>query len=526
MEAAAGLQQTLRMGLRRFGAVVESHPGVAFGVLLAIYVLAELGYSLAAPLWHDELFTFYIAQAQSLPGMFSEIRSVDLNPPLSYLLTRVSFQIFGVGTLQCRLPEILGFALALLGVFLFTRKRAGNTFALLAAAFLFGSRAGELVFQARPYGLMLGMSALALAFWQAASTPGRRRGWIAEFGLACALTALLLTHIFGLFSWAALALAEALQSYRERRVAPPRLFAMVAPLTATLLYWPMLQNHAQSAFPAAFQPTGSDIFNFYMGHVDRELICLWLSALVIVLVAGKQWLRGSHTFGLTEPEWVAFIGLIAAPLLLIGTLMLTHGAFFDRYGVIACVGTAVLFAVLFCWWTGGRAGAAVVATLLALLISERLPNAFATLTAGQIFRHTEPAVAPLNTSLFADPALPLVAGSGLTFLEMQRREPAPLLKRTFYLTDSTAALHDAHATIFDGMALEARLFPVQSHVEPYAQFIAAHPVFYVLGTYDYPEDWLLRKLQADGAQLQVLGRVAGSYKDHELYRVRFQASHS
>ena len=30
----------------------------------------------------------------------------------------------------------------------------------------------------------------------------------------------------------------------------------------------------------------------------------------------------------------------------------------------------------------------------------------------------------------------------------------------------------------------------------------------------------MRQLQAEGAQLEVLGRVEGSYKDHELYRVR------
>ncbi len=53
-------------------------------------ILAQLGYSLASPLWHDE------------------IRRVDLNPPLSYLLTRLSFDLFDVGMLQCRLPEIAG----------------------------------------------------------------------------------------------------------------------------------------------------------------------------------------------------------------------------------------------------------------------------------------------------------------------------------------------------------------------------------------------------------------------------------
>ena len=69
------------------------------------------------------------------------------------------------------------------------------------------------------------------------------------------------------------------------------------------------------------------------------------------------------------------------------------------------------------------------------------------------------------------------------------------------------------------MAGEASLFGFTSHTEPYRQFLAQHPAFYVLGTYDYPEDWLLRALQHEGARILVLGRVRGSYKDHELYEV-------
>ncbi len=500
------------------------HAGLAFCCLLLVYLAAELGYSLSAPLWHDELFTFYIAQALSVRSMLSEIRTVDLNPPLSYLLTRLSFRLFGVGTLQCRLPEIAGFALALLSIFCFVGRRAGSAFGLLAAALLFGSRAGELVFQARPYGLLLGTGAAALACWQAASLHGQRRSRLAEAGLFLSLTALLSTHIFGIFVWASLAAGEAVAIGKRRRWAPLRLLALVLPLGVTLLYLPLLHNHAQAAFPSAFQPGGTEIFLFYVGHVDRELIALTLAAAVIALTRGRAFLRGSAGFVLTGPEWVAVSSLTAAPLFLIGTLIVSHGAFFDRYGVVACLGTAVLFSVLFCWWTGGRASAAAVALVMCLLVTQRLPNAITAVARGQILQRTEPRVSPLAAALFPDPTLPVVAASGLTFLEMQRREPRSLLQRIFYLTDPGAALREAHATIFEGMPEEARLFHLAGEVMTYPAFLRAHPVFYVLGTYDYPEDWLLRTLQEDGAQLTVLGRADGAYKDHEIYRVSMPVS--
>ncbi len=506
------------------GRTVEARPWASFACLLLVYLCAELGYSLSTPLWHDELFTFYIAQARNLPAVFAEIRSVDLNPPLSYLLTRASFHAFGVGTLQCRLPEILGFALALLGVFHFVRYRAGSAFGLLAAGLLFGSRAGELVMQARPYGLMLGMSALAFACWQVSSREIRRRFPLPELGLFAFLFALLLTHIFGLFAWAALGVAEAVQIAARRRASMRRLFALLLPLTGTLLYLPLLRNHARSAFPAAFQPSGADVFLFYMGHVDRELISLSLAAVAIAVVCGRAWLRGSVRFALTTPEWVGSAAFTASPLILIADLMVSHGAFFDRYGVIACLGTAILFAVIFCWWTGGRSGAAVVAVLVSLLVTQRLPNAAGAVASAAIFRHTEPRVVPINTALLTDRTLPLVTASGLTFLEMQRRESPALLRRTFYLTDPEAAIEEAHATIFESMPEEARLFPVTGSVMPYRQFLQQHPSFYVLGTYDYPEDWLLRTLQRDGAVLTMLGRLQGSYKDHELYLVSSPAN--
>ena len=145
------------------------------------------------------------------------------------------------------------------------------------------------------------------------------------------------------------------------------------------------------------------------------------------------------------------------------------------------------------------------------------------LAQGGIFRHTEPVTVPLTTSLMPDQTLPLVAASGLTFLEMQEREPKAFLTHTFYLTDPEGAQLGQHATIFEGLSEEARLFPITGRVETYPHFLSRYPRFYVLGTYDYPEDWLLRQLQADGAVLTCLGRVRGSYKDHELYEVHFES---
>jgi len=507
------------------GSWTEKHPAVALLALLLIWALAALKYSLAFPLWHDEIFTFFIAQAPSLHDLFHLTGSIDLNPPLSYLLTRASFDLFGIGTLQCRLPEILGFALAIVGTFLFVRRRAGNAYGLLAAALLLSGIPADLSIQARPYGLMLGLIALALVAWQASSSAVVRsyRSTLADILLFVALAALLLTHVFGLLAWAAIAAGELVQSIERRRLEPARILAFLLPLAAVAFYIPLLQNHGTSAFPAAFQASPNDIFEFYIGHIARELICIWLSALTIILLAGRSWLRGSPGFFLTRPEWVVTSGLIAIPFVIIFRLMTLHAAFFDRYGTAGSLGIFILFAIFFCWWSGSRPASAVVAALIALLISSRIPDAITAATQGQIFRHTEPSAVLLSPVALTDPSLPLVDASGLTFLEMNRREPSQLLDHTYYLVGGPAAIQYAHASIFEGMALEAKLFHLRGQVETYSQFLQEHPHFYVFGTYEYPEDWLLRKLQADGATLRRLGDVDSSYKNHELYEVTMPA---
>jgi hypothetical protein len=120
------------------------------------------------------------------------------------------------------------------------------------------------------------------------------------------------------------------------------------------------------------------------------------------------------------------------------------------------------------------------------------------------------------------PDLPLVAASGLAFLEMDHYETSALTSRLFYLKDRPAAVRYAHATLFEdfeGMDKLKRLFPVRANVAAYSDFIRGHRQFLVLGTWGYPEDWLLRKLHDDGAAAKLVGEYKLPYKDKTLYLV-------
>ena len=508
--------------LLRMASVLDARPFLSLILLLAIFLPAELQHSLNKPLWHDELFTFYISQTPSLRVLLRDMHAADLNPPLTYLLTRASFAVFGPNTLSARLPEIAGFALAMLALFEFVRRRAGTLYGLLASTLLYTGVAQQMSVEARPYGLLLGFGALSLLAWQLAW----EKKPIAIPLLLIGGFGMLLSHVFGVYVWAALAAAEAVRIAQSRHIDWAAAVAWLLPILSFALYLPLIHMHATGLYPTAFQPTTDSIFNFYITRIEREFASLMLTALAILLLVGPRGLQGRPGWFLTHTEWVSTILIIATPVVLIAQLMRSHASFFERYGTTASLGISILAAILLARWTGRDLRAALLCILIALLTSAELPFAIGAVLDGRIFKSTEPipelcGACALTAQL--NPSLPLVDASGLTFVEMDHREDTATLSRVFYLTDPAAAAEYAHANIFDEMAHTKSLFGLRANVSPYADFISLHHDFFVLGNYNYPEDWLLRKLQADGATLRMLGHTSGSYSDHDLYEITFDA---
>ncbi len=529
------VRTALSVGLSGISDWLERRPWMAALILVGMYIPCALESSRSTPLSHDELFTMYLSGAPTVRALWADVRSFDLNPPLSYLLTRLTGHLDGSGALGLRLPEILGFLMFLLGVFRFVRVRMGAAYGLFTGVLLMGSVLWELATLARPYALMLGFLALALVGWQVAGgepvkgIPRRRLG-VCLLGLG--VCGMVFSHLFAVLSVAALAGAELWRGWSRKRTDCSVLGALVVPLLALPAYLPMLHAHGRSIFPPAFQPDGTAVFEFYTGSVDRELISLLLTALLVLVLLGPAHLRGGRGAGwfFTGAEWCGVILLMASPLVLIAELLATHGAFFARYGAPASVGVALLTAALLGRWTlwqGRPDGRAALLGGVVVLLTSGLASswtmAFADGTVWPTRAHSEPAMqicqACLRTAAL-DPAVPLVDASGLTFVQMTHYESDRTMRRVFYLTDAAASEQYAHANIFERMGELVEHFHLRGQVKRYPEFLREHPRFFVFGRYSYPEDWLLRKLVADGAEVRMLGSVSDSYRDTELYEVR------
>ncbi|MEO6924795.1 MAG: glycosyltransferase family 39 protein, partial [Bryocella sp.] len=365
----------------------EAHPVLSFSLIVILFVPDVLGRSLVKPLWHDELFTYYISQSPSLSVLLRDTWTVDLNPPLSYVLTKISFLLFGVNTLSTRLPEMAGFLLAMLSLFLFVRRRAGTLYGLVAAVMFYGGSARVLDVEARPYGLLLGFTALSLLAWQKTRAKDR-------LGIPLLLLAgfcILLSHVFSVFVWTALAAAEVICILRRRRIDWPLAIAWTVPLLCLVTYIPLLRSHGASIFPHDFQPNISSIMEFYVHSAARQAVFLIVAGLGLVVLTGHHHPRPDSEWLLTPPESLSTVFLFAAPLLLIFDLMRSHAAFFDRYGTFESVAVSVIAAVLLAWWTRRDLSAALLCIVVAVLLSNQLPFAVNALLHQHVLTTTEPA---------------------------------------------------------------------------------------------------------------------------------------
>jgi hypothetical protein len=523
-------------------------------------------------LWFDELTTFYIAQQPTVGRMMEAIRTIDLNPPLNYFLTRWSIACFGASPWATRLPAVLAFWGGSAAIFGILRRRAPSLVAAVGVLLFWSSPYFSYAAEARPYGLLLGLSAILLWAWD---PPSEDRPKFRPAVAGVVGTLLLLSHVFGLLSLGAVWIGEAVWCWRRRRVDWPMTIALIIPLIATLTYGAMFHTVQGAAFAPESQVTWGKVGFLYYAVFRWMWRPLLLVAIVVFFARRKRrQLAGRGQIQLAffvprdrgrplcyprySPETVAVLGMLfVAPLEITALFLQSHGAFYDRYGMAVAIPIALVVSAALARWTIASPQFALLAFCgvgSLLLVSTALrdpvvhasqklmsPRAATKLTGLLMtsphgpFRPwwkklavppqllAERAHAPLLTSLDTfHPELPLVAASELTFVEMDHREPAQLTARLAYLYDPEAEIEIAHRPVTDTMFKLKNFFPFRGALEPYQAFVNQHHQFLVMGQYEHSGDWLLRKLESDGATLKVVARDE-SYDDSDIYLINYSS---
>ena len=226
IQARPGLVGSAMKRAARVSETVIRHWPLVWAGLMGLLLLGAAGKASERLLWHDELFTLYASQLSPAALWEALADGLDLQPPLGYLVTRITTSTLGDGLVAMRVPSLVGFGLGCVCLGLFVKRRvglAGGTVALLVPSVTAGY---DYAYEARPYGMLLGLTGVALLLWQATERPRSRR--LAALGLAIALAIAVSLHYYGVLLVAPLAVGESLRIRRGTPGGIPVWLAMAA----------------------------------------------------------------------------------------------------------------------------------------------------------------------------------------------------------------------------------------------------------------------------------------------------------
>ena len=192
--------------------------------------------------WADELFTVYLCRLPDFKSTWNAVmHGADFNPPLFYLLTRLSRTVFGHGAVATRLPETVGLWLFCLCIFFFVGRRTGIIAASIAALFPFFTLANYYAYEARPHGLVLGWCGLSLICWQIANE-NKAKAYLWSMGFFISLLGAALTHVFAIYLLIPFGCVELFILFKERRISWSASLALIATAGIAIpVYIPMLR---------------------------------------------------------------------------------------------------------------------------------------------------------------------------------------------------------------------------------------------------------------------------------------------
>ena len=500
----------------------RGHAGSRSIDLVSLVVLAAIvggiahAASLAArakPFWHDEIYTILVARLPTVAAIWAAMHDgIDLQPPLNTLATRGAWALFGAGPITTRLPALAGFCLMTVMVFVMLKQRTNLPLAAAGALLPVQTAAYRYAYEARGYGLMLGLFTVALYAWTEAARDRRRRIHLPMLGLA--LAAGVWTHYYAALGLALIALGECARQWIRRRVDMPMWIAIGAAIVALTPLVPLVRNASAQRARFWAQPGIERIADVYAGLMQpalSELFSLW-GALLAAAALAAAWRRrrAQPSPGDTLPthEVVVVAGAALVPLAawLLGTFVI--GAFTPRYGLSGVVGLALGLPLLVWRVAPGRNLAALI-----LCVIVALPFAQTVV----VVLRSPPALTPnpvAQRPLLADVlsgAGPVVAAGSLTYLQLWYYAPRLTRSRLVYLADPNEAVRFTGSDTIDrGYLVLARWTPVR--VEPYDVFMERQRQFTI---YAAGGGWLLDKLAETGATVN----LAGSEPGGQLYRV-------
>lgn len=324
--------------------------------LLALTAAISLTWSSCKLLWWDEFLAFWTDAHANLSRLVEIQRNypISLDPLVNHWMASVAMRIFGANAVALRLPSLLGFLMMQVCLFCFVRRIATSRAAVVAMALPALTTALYFSVEGRPYGMMLGLCALLMVCWQAATRRERTRT-PALISLAVALALLLNTHYAGVLLLAPIIMAELVRTIQRRRFDFPVAAAIAAGTAGIAFAVPFME--AASEFRANYS-TATPVSPRQIASTFRENITtrihsihgqffffiVSLAVAVVVLCVCLRQVR-EKSISLPSAEVAFLSALVALPLPgYLFAVFVTHD-FESRYVLCSVIGVSVLLAI-------------------------------------------------------------------------------------------------------------------------------------------------------------------------------------
>ncbi len=498
-----------------FAAKLEKNKFLLFLGFTVLYLVTTYKLSREKLMWNDELYTYYIARLPAMTDVWGALMSGgEQLPPFFYLVTRASIGLFGVNNLAFRLPEMIGFWIACLCLFIFVSRRASNFYGLLAAIFPLVTFTYYYAYEARPYGLLLGFSALALLCWQ--SLTMNRWRTVSIICLTLSLGAALSVHYYGVLVIFPLALGETVRTFSGRRLDAPVWAAFFLAMTPLLWHLPLIRQ--ARAYSSTFwsHPQWMNIPDYYFNTLYMAVLPLvwiiFLAGIYQTVLRGETSSENRQTTPETMPppifEVVAAVGFITMPVVASILAKFVTGAFNDRYVVSAIIGLSILISFIAARLYNNSA-------LFSAVLVICFVGWFGVLVFKDYWKPAEDWGAYPETKiqllqLKGENDLPIVAADPYTFIELEHYAPPEISSRVVYLADPEASLRRLnHNSIERGMVdLLKPWFGLK--VTDYNSYIASRPQFLLCGNPEF-FSWIVPELEQDGMRLEFRGNKGRTF---------------
>ncbi len=496
--------------LERVDSALNRHCNWFVAGLVIIFLGANWRHASNSPLWFDELAALYIARLPDFDRIWRALtEAANVDPPFSFLITKISAQALGWTPLAVRLPAMLGYLVMMLCMFCIVRRYTTPQYALIAMLASYLTRVPAYALEGRPYGLLLGFSSLALLFWMRA-TQGRNR--LVSILIFClSLAAALGSHYYAVLTFFGLAAGEAARIWARKRIDWLVLGAFALATTPLFLSLPLIRAAARMNQTGYAAPTLQALAS---GMADlvfplNGILIISLSVLLIFLLRFAR--DGDPRPADTIPapavhEWVAWTALALAPVEALVLGKLVTGIILARYFIVFIIGFSVVLAV-WLYRAFQRSAFASVAFLCLCLFWFAVR-----ITVGS--RRDNPSAQLSHLIQENNPAhLPVAVADGLRYLQLQYYAPQDVRSTLAFLIEPSAALQYSGISIAD-MNLTGLRGVAPINVPDYSDFVHSHKSFLMLWG---ESGWLPPKLNADRARIVFKGKAGVG----ALYTVEF-----